>query len=130
MAVLPLQTNMSKTLFAQVGFLRILDMLFTIICAFKRYQVYLGTIFFRVEPYVSWTIRVYNIFRKNKNTKKKRKKESKGEKKKTERIKNGPEYQKIKNKSFCILLHINRHHEGTPIKKSRLKGLTGKFSKQ
>ena len=55
MAVLPLQTNMSKTLFAQVGFLRILDMLFTIIWAFKRYQVYLGTIFFRVEPYVSWT---------------------------------------------------------------------------
>ena len=54
MAVLPLQTNMSKTLFAQVGFLRILDMLFTIIWAFKRYQVYLGSIFFRVEPYVSW----------------------------------------------------------------------------
>ena len=55
MAVLPLQTNMSKTLFAQVGFLRILDMLFTIIWAFKRYQVYLDTIFFRVELYVSWT---------------------------------------------------------------------------
>ena len=50
MAVLPLQTNMSKTVFAQVGFLRILDMLFTIIWAFKRYQVYLGTIFSGSNP--------------------------------------------------------------------------------